>query len=326
MRKTWNGLLFLFTFLSGSLFAYIHPGPCEWALQAEFLYLYPSVDDTFFVIDGGLDAPTGARINNDFRFHPGFRVGGVYGVDCNQEVQVYYTRFRETRNKSVSGTELWATIGNPIFTEDFESFIGTATSQLDLLYQQVDALFAQRVWEQCAFNLYFQAGIEYAYLRLNEKDLYQVVGGATGSARRHSKLWGVGPQFGFEFDYDLCQFACWMPGKLSVTGTTRASLLASKARESELDQTTGAGGLVVFNVQDHSTWRVIPSLHARMGLNYVLCFSCFTTSLEVGYEFTSYFRALSRLISADDVSPGTTFTNYYNIDLQGLYVALGVAF
>lgn len=60
----------------GSLSASICSCPGEWEIKGEFLYLRPSVDDTYFVIQGtGVET---RRRNNDFTFHPGFRVDGTY--------------------------------------------------------------------------------------------------------------------------------------------------------------------------------------------------------------------------------------------------------
>ncbi len=68
----------LFLMLSaGALFA--RPCPGGWEVDLEYLYLFPTVDDTYFVLDAPATAgfPNGTRENNDFGFHSGFRVGGL---------------------------------------------------------------------------------------------------------------------------------------------------------------------------------------------------------------------------------------------------------
>lgn len=115
--------IFLLIFLSvqgGWLSAYVPPCPGQWMLEADFLYLFPSVEDTYFVIKSPNmnPVPTGERINNDFDFHPGFRVGGAYAF-CQGARSIHgaYTRLCVTEKKTVSGDFLWATLG----TADFAS-------------------------------------------------------------------------------------------------------------------------------------------------------------------------------------------------------------
>lgn len=304
--------------------AYIHPKQCEWVFDAEFLYLLPSIDDTYYVLQGTtLGVPNGDRFNNDFRFKPGFRVGALFGIHCGAELQVYYTRFTESRNKTVAGNNLWAGQGSAEFAGNFGDYSGFATSYLALKYQQADALLAFELCGCCPFHAYFQGGLDYADFSLNETYTYNVPSaGDLGIVDRQNKTWGIGPQFGFEMDFDLCEFYRWS-GKLSFIGACRGALLASQSRENEADV---ANDDIAFAVNDRKTWRVIPTMHTKLGVNYLWCCQCFSAALEVGYEFTSYFRGITRTISTDDISEATIVNHYTNFDLQGLYVALDISF
>lgn len=309
---------------TGSLFAHIHPGQGGWGLDAEWLYLFPTVDDTYFVLDADASAtnPTGTRRNNDFGFQSGFRVGGYYGAcECDREFQIYYTRLYASENRTVTGSFLWATLGRPDLTSSFENYSGSATSDLSLMYHRLDGIVAQRGWCFCGTTLYFQGGLEFAYLRLHEN--YQYRSTSLGEISQKSQAWGVGPQGGVEFDYNICQFSCCCPGTLSLAVFSTGSLLVSKT-QSEVHNTLA--GVTVANVGDEHTWRIIPAWHTRIGFNYQTCFSCFAAALEIGYEFNTYVRGLSRIEFPDDVADGECFTNYYNFDVQGLYVSLAVAF
>lgn len=328
MQKSLRFLTTLFCLSVSSLFAHISPG--RWGVEAEFLYFLPTFDDTYFVIDGTRDLgdnnPYGTRVNNEMGFHPGFRVGGIYAFcDCNQQFEIYYSRLNAKETKRVAGNNLWATIGRPDFISDFENYAGSASSELNCLYQRVDALFAQQALCSCGMDLYLQAGLEYAYLRLNEQYGYRFSGSAfTSIIDLHSKSWGIGPQFGVDFDYALCEFSCSCPGRLSIAAHSSGSILVSRAQQSHLES-PGEGEIFTF-VNDRRAWRVIPAFHARVGLNYDTCFSCFGASLEIGYEFNTYLRGLSRVIFPDDTSDGMCFTQYYNFDVQGLYVAGTLSF
>jgi len=326
MLKRLKFLSTLFVLAMGSLSAYIHPGPGAWEVHGEFLYLFPSVDDTYFVIDSpsAVGFPNGTRENNDFHFHPGFRVGGAFGLcgECNEEIRVDYTRLRAQRDRTISGTNLFATRGRADFVSLFDGYAGTASADNDLLYHRLDVVFAHESFQCCPFDLYFLAGLQWDYVRFREEYTYASAE-VLGSVVQKSRTWGIGPEFGLEFDYDLCDFSSFcLPGNLSVRALTVGSLLASKTQQREQNSAPG----VDLNVRDSYTWRIIPAWHARIGLNYITCFSCFNAAIEVGYEFNSYSRALSRTEFPDDVADGLSFNNYHNFDLQGLYVSLAVSF
>lgn len=330
--------LFLLCFLfKGALFAYTHPCSGEWLIEADYLFLLPSVDDTYFVLNASQDGvfPDGTREQNDFDFQSGFRVGGAYGFcDCNRELRGYYTRLRATQSRTVNGDFLWPTVGRPNTIVSFESFPGSASSDLDLLYQRADGFFAQKIFCCCGLDLYLQGGLEFAYIRLHEDiDYNDLEVGETGTRAqifRKSRAWGIGPQLGLELGYEICQFSCCLPSKLSVVGYASGSLLASQTRDKEFEQNVvNNTGQVVprGNTVDEHTWRIIPALHAQIGLNYEMCFSCFGASLEVGYEFNSYLRALSRLdFPAFAEAISLTYTHFVNFDVQGLYVAGTITF
>lgn len=309
-----------------SLNAHVHPTPGAWQITGEFLYLLPSVDDTYFVIDsvGDTAVPIGTRVNNDFDFHPGFRVGGTYAFcDCNREMQIFYTRLRAVESKTISGDFLWAAVGFPDFANFYQVYSGTASSDLDLLYQRVDGLLAQEVLCVCGLDIYLNVGIEFAYLRLDEQYVFTDSSGP-GFVDLKSKSWGIGPQLGAQFNYDLCTCMHFLPGTLGVAFTTSGSLLTSKTKEEFINPIPDLDG---GEVDDDSTWRIIPAFHARVGLTYAMnpC-SCLTAHLEIGYEFSTYLRGLTRIAVPDDGGAGLCYTNYYNFDIQGLYVAANIAF
>lgn len=324
----------LFTFLlllcTGSSYAYLHPCPGQWGVEAEFLYLLTSIDDTYFVIDSPTSstAPAGKRKNNDFGFQPGFRVGGVYAFcDCDREFRASYTRLRSTTREEVFGNFLWATVGAGAFTAEFENYTGTATSDNDLLYQRVDGFFTQKVWDCCNLDLYLYGGFEYAYIRVREDLEYRrtvvVEELPLGEVNQKSKVWGIGPQFGLEFDYDICSISWCYPGTLSLRGQTTGSILVSKTLAKASNDTTAGSAL---DVDDNRTWRIVPAWHARLGLNYATCFSCFGASLEIGYEFNTYIRAVNWQAFPDVTANGLCYTAYKNFDAHGLYVNVGVTF
>lgn len=303
--------------------------PDAWRISGDFLYFLPTFDDTYFVIDSGIAtaSPNGKRLNNDFNFKPGFRVGAEYACcDSRRGIQGFYSRVSASEHRTVSGEHLWATLGRPDLTSSFEDYSGTASSRLSMLYQSADLNYSQQILNTCGLYFYIQPGIEYAYLRLEENYEYELtVTDVEGEIKQKSRGWGVGPQIGLGMDYNFYQGSLTCTTTHAITGTSlfSGSILMGRGKTKNhqvLDDVT------VLNVRDEHTWKTIPALHARLGLNYIIQASCFGVSLGVGYEFNTYIRALSRVIFSDDVADALCNTNYYNFDLQGLTVSGAVSF
>lgn len=310
----------------GSLCADSQPGPGGLEVSADFLYLMPTFDDTYFVINSpaGSTFPNGSRLNNDFDFKPGFRVGvaGGFGNGCT-DFAITYTRLSGNQNRSVSGTNLSATIGRADVAGGFDNYAGTAGSQLHLIHHRVDALVGQKVINCYGVDLSVQFGLEYAFLRLNEANNYEVTGGATAAINQKSRTWGVGPELGFTLNYLLMQDTPACPGTLTFKALSSGSLLTGETETSQNNTLTGA---TLLDVTDQTTWRLMPAIHARIGFNYNTFLCDMETSLEIGYEFNSYLRGLSRTIYPDDVADGLSKNVYSNFDLQGLYISAGFNF
>lgn len=298
----------------------------RWRVWGEYLCFKPSIDDSYFVIDSPINTgfPNGKRKNNDFGFHSGYRVGGAYTFcDCCRELLVSYAQLDFTRCKVLRGEHLWATQGTPIFAAFFQNYDGLATSDLKFRYHRVDALYSQCLYSCCGFDFGIQFGLEAAYIRLRESFIYQRVTGL-GDVRQHTRTSGVGPQIGVALGYQLfqCGDQC-NPSTLKLNVFASGSMLAGDSKSKERNDMTSFQAL---HTSDRTSWRVIPALHTRVGLNYSKCISRFNTAIEVGYEFSSYLRALSRTMYTDSFAGGPSFNRFDNVDLQGLYVAISVGF
>lgn len=344
----------LLTMVTGTLCAYIHPAPGGFAISADYLYLTPSVDDTYFVVKSPIITtyPNGERENNDFEFHSGYRLAGVYafcGCECPRELIVSYSHLNaahvETIETETRSERLWATVGDPIFLELFSGFQGSATSKVKAEYDRLDVLYSQQVYNCCDLDCRLLFGFECASLSFQEKYTYLTntfflaPSAATGKIHQKSKTWGFGPELGVAASYQLCEFTQCLPGTLSITVASSGSVLASKCKTRAKDKVSGLfiTGLeemiskdiingTLLDVHDEQTWRVVPAFHARVGLNYDTCICSYDTSLEVGYEFSSYYRGAQRVVYLDDVSRGMCTTNYYNFDVQGVYASFSLAF
>lgn len=361
--KRFGFLAALVTASVGSLTAHVHPCPGQWGFAGELLYFYPSMDDTYFVLktnDGaGL---SGHWINNDFNLVPGFRVEGAYTFcGCEHEVVLSYARVSNSHSKTISGTGLSATAGSPfllgesalgtvtVAPQPFTNFTGSARSVEDTLYQRGDALLEWKIWKGCPFDFYMLAGLQGAYLRLHENIYYTAnrVGATpvTYKTEQRPRTWGLGPEFGIEFSQDIWDVrGCYCPGTLSVVGLATTSILACQAQPLFRAQNPFLGTQGFFpeqSINPEHTWKLVPSLQARLGLSYQMTICGFSTCWEIGYEWTSYIRALSKvtidgdgktigtLIDPTDVVVGAApmaHLEYVNYDIQGFYASIGGSF
>lgn len=309
---------------------FLQPCPDTWRFSADFLYFMPTVDDTYFAINSpiaGNFTLLGTRSNNNLGFSPGFRVGAEYAFcQARRDIQVFYTYLHAEQREKMSGDHLWATVGSTSFSTPFTAYAGSASSKLKLLYQRLDFNVSQHIIDAHGFNFYVQPGLEYAYLRLQQSYHFEVPD-FLGTVYQQSRGWGLGPQLGLGFDSNLYRGStgskCPITHTVTVSGLFSSSILTGQGRARELDTREGD---VIDDLRDEQAWRVIPAMHARVGLAYLVHGSSMGASLFLGYEFNTYIRGLAKMIFPSTASTGNIVTNYYNFDVQGLDVSVGFTF
>jgi hypothetical protein len=306
---------------------YLQPCPDAWRFSADFVYFMPTVDDTYFAINSPIVGDftlLGTRSNGDFGFNPGFRIGAEYAFcQTRREAQVFYTYLHATQSGIIFGENLWPTIGTAFFSSSFDDYSGSASSKLKLLYQRLDFNLSQHIIDTHGFNLYVQPGFEYAYLRLQKSYRFQTPS-LLGTVYQQSRGWGIGPQLGLGFDSNLYQGRLGSKRSIAhavtVSGLVSSSLLTGQGQSREFDV---RGSSVTDDLTDEQTWRIIPVMHARAGLAYLVHGSCVGASLFVGYEFNSYIRGVAKAIFP---SGSNSVTNYYDFDVQGLDISVAFTF
>jgi hypothetical protein len=311
-----------------------YPCPDNWRLSGDFLYLLPTFDDTYFVLENSVFAPYPSHIrkNNDFGYSPGFRVGAEYAFcDTRREFQAFYSHLNSSEKKTVTGDHLWAAVGDPDIANVFENYSGSAASNLNVMYQHLDVNFSQQALTSYGMRFYIQPGVEYAYLRLREKYTFIKDNARFPSKAKideKSQFWGVGPQVGLVLDYNFLHetLSCSATHAFSILAQFSGSLLVGHAKTKNRQEGTFPIAIVIADILDQHTTRTIPALHARVGLNYNISGTAAGGALEIGYEFNSYLRALARSTSTDTFADGKYLTDYYNFDVQGLYVSAKLSF
>lgn len=291
---------------------------------AELLFLKPTLDDTYFVINSLTSTafPNGQRTNNDYDYEPAFRVGAVYAfADTGRSVELSYLRLDTDASETVAGDFLWATVGRADVASAFENYSGTASAHTDALFQRIDVHVTQP-WQFAGMEIGFQFGAEWADFRVGENYAFASAI-ATGTVSSASRSWGIGPEAGLGLSWEICH-TCGIPGAFTVNAGSSIGLLLTETNARASETLTGA---LQLSVRDQQTSRVLPAIHARVGLGYALALAeRIGLTAGAGYQIDSYPRGLTRMAFVDDVADSLVTTDYYDFDAQGVYASLGVVF
>jgi hypothetical protein len=291
---------------------------------AELLFLKPTLDGTYFVIRSPASSalPNGQRTSNGYDYQPAFRIGAGYAfADTGRSLELSYTRLETDASKSVAGDFLWATVGHPDFARFFSPYAGTASAHTDARYQRIDAHVTQP-WQFAGMEIGLQFGAEWADLRVGESYAF-ASSIETGTVSAASRSWGIGPEVGLGLDWEICH-SCGIPGAFTVKAGSSIGVLLSETNARAGNTLSGAPLLAV---RDQQTSRVLPAIHARVGLGYAFALAeRIGLTAGAGYQIDSYPRALERLTFVDDFAVSLVTTNYYDFDAQGVYASLGVVF
>ncbi|MCB1114033.1 MAG: hypothetical protein KDK62_04690, partial [Chlamydiia bacterium] len=280
----------------------------QFSLTGEYLNLKPTVDDTNFVIDndGGFVsnfAPypliAGERRNNDFGYNPGYRLKAAYDLcECDASLSASYSYLKATTSKEVFSTVLSPSIGQPLFVQDFYAFEGVATSHNMARYRSADALYNQLVYSDCGLHVGVFLGVEATEIKFRQKAEYLTDEDDVGTVIYRCKTEGIGPKLGFNLYYPIFSLdCCYLPGEFGLNVRGSGSLLYSRTKTRAFNDAvndTEETATLYMDVNNEKTRRFIPVLHSRIGISYDFELGCRAAMIEVGYEFTSYLRAISR--------------------------------
>jgi hypothetical protein len=303
-------------------------------IYGELLYLMPSIEQSYYVISSSNNVfgedihPNGPRYNNQTSYHPSFRIGGIYGYNGLNFLDVSFTYFNGRDSDSVSGAFLFDTVGFPgngSQAPEDTSYAGTASAQQDFTYYALDFTLCRLVFDCCPDGLTFQAGLHYANLSVDEE--FVSIGTSIddgeevpvfNSTNRESRFWGLGPEIGFYYFYA-------MPFRISAEISSKAALLCSRIKSRFFYTTlrTGPNGVDLHN---DPLWRVIPYIDARLGLNYNFCIGRRQATVHLGYEFIWYCNSVDAIIGYDVAFAGDSFDAYSNFSLHGPYGRLAICF
>ena len=288
--------------------------PNSVSMEASYLYVLPTLSDTYYASIGGTASPNGTLYANDPDYDSAFRIGAAYtSGHSGRKLNASFTYLDSSSSDQLSGSQLWAARGSADLLSNFENYTGTATSSIDLKYRNVDVLMSEPVnWGGVESN--FLYGIEYAHMSWDETETYSRTG-VTSISRSTAKFNGVGPQIGFNLSYKPFAGLNSLVSGFAIETMASGSLLLATSSSSLADTQNGTN---IGAVQTDDTERVIPTLHGRIGLSYNYDSGPYHTTFGGGYESSIYINGLQRLGNHDDVADGQYTVLYDNFDLSGL--------
>ncbi len=318
--------------MSGALTASIRPCPGQFSFTVEWTYLEPIVDNPYYVIKDqdfdDVDEFLGQRIANDMNYDSGFRIEALYAFcncACPTDLRLAWTHLDADHSvrKRTRDDDLFPTRGHPDCLEDDLDF---ASSSICFDFDRVEGVFGLHVLDCGCLNLVLEVGLQYANFEYDTKirysdfaydDFYRVV--------QDSSYWGIGPQFGFDFNYYIC-------GNLSLNATVNWALLVGENDTKFIHFKSGEEQITIRDIcvaaKNDSIWRIVPATHMRTGLNYGFGCGCWDANIEVGYQFYSYVRALDHIEFVESEKTkdapgqvGRSLDIYSNADMHGPYLA-----
>lgn len=263
--------------------------PCEstmWDLGVQALYLnrVTSAAQAYRVV---YSTPT-TTVHHDLEdWDWGYRIEGSYHFNTGNDVTINWTHFDDyILRDGLIGTF-------PLAVGD-QSFSQNNTSNFD----QVNLVLGQHADFGLVKDMRFYGGIQYAAIELNSNNGFYnsynlpivlnpfITVPASGRQFDNTQFRGVGPVWGIDYAYNFTN--SW-----SVTATGEGSVLFghSKYNNGYLAIPAGSGGLVLASIYGSKNI-IVPSLEAKLGVNYAHAMPQGTLNVQGGYQALNYFNAV----------------------------------
>ncbi len=296
-------------------------------VAGEWLYLMPSFDQSEYVMNGSaasqLNNDLSERIGVDQQFASGYRIDLSYL--CCHPISLRYTHFGADPKDSVSSSSdnLYQILGTPS-TSALSGTVGDATFTRFYKYDTIEGLVSFFCWSRCAWNTDFQAGAQYAYLRVEECANYF---NSNAVERQFLETYMEARQFGPEvaFDSNWYFLKC-----LAFKTRFQGAFLSSWNRSTMMIQDVDGSRGNFKNVPNF--WHVNFHLAVRFGLQFShqvsipkIC-GCLGMNIEGGYEWSVRTKAVNRMYFVDDSNEGFSLNEWSDLTLQGPYVRMNFCF
>lgn len=268
-----NGLVF-----AGTMGPVCAPGnvtvPCEasrWDLGVQALYLQSVYSSSKGY---ALAAPLGERVGVNNPWDWGYRIQGSYHFNTGNDIKVDWTHFSQDQTHvDLAGTAIVPGVG--ILANQPYNLIG------ENAFDQLDIELGQLANFGLVKNMRFFGGMQYAHIKTNATNYFTTR--TTIERFDNTDFKGFGPTIGIDYAYDLSN-------ALSVTAHGSGSVLYGTTRYSNgfVLQPQGA----VFSSTYAKAHVMVPTLDAKLGMNYAYNMMQGVLNFEGGYMSTNYFNAL----------------------------------
>ncbi len=316
-------------------------------VRGEYLLFQTTWDQPHYVVSAtdsfvnGEHYPLGTRHVNNPPFKSGFRVEALYQMcDRPNDIDLRFTWLQSSHTNKLAGAALWDTKGFPgdgAQASEDTPYSGAAEDSVNFHYYGGDLTFNRISPGCCGENFTFLVGLHFAYVKFKENfasvgsfsetsDDDVTVTHISNQLQNKSRFWGIGPQFGIDYKYDIWSMG---NGNLTFVANARAALLASSTQASFNDTTivTPARAVPVnVSLRNETYWRVTPAFDARLGFSSNFDCFCLTGNIEFGYEFIYYSNCIDNIVGYDVAYAGDSMDVYSNLNSQGPYVAITLGF
>lgn len=303
-------------------------GDCcmEIEIGADWLYWTPCINDQHYAIVTEtietVDTYTNQCLCNEW--DSGVRVYGKIGNLWNDfSGALVYTYIKPGSNDSVTPDATGSVFFSNAIPVDYA--IGDrATADWQMEYQTLDAVlsYSINVCQNPCLKVEAFSGLTWVDVTHDRTDvLYTDEGLETESiltVDRHNSFWAVGPTFGLNTSYKLCD--CF-----SLFGTMQTSLVVGESENQDL--ITIEAGIPFageWNAKDKCF--CFPGLHLVAGIDYELCICDFSFGLRFGWEYVQWINAPTFPFYEQDEVGVRSAPSTNDLTMQGIFVGLNASF
>jgi len=285
---------------------------------------------------------------NIYDVHPTYRFGfdvGFRTVFHTRQSSLYanWEHFQSTTSQTALAVST-PTYPNPMMGPfssigpDAAGYDIAAQGCVSFYFNEVNLRYGQYVIFGDYLETNFFGGISFADLHQEMRSSYTGTGDIAQVITVPTSFIGAGPQFGFDFSYDIVK-------GLNFTGQVTTALLMGTGKNhtnyASFSPLLAAGGDPVPNLQNtcvQNKMKVVPSLSERLGLAYFLPFrNHYMAKLEVGFEAKIFLNAFESTNLASGVIDVTPYDNTVGVfartfertvssfSLSGPYIAFSMA-
>lgn len=278
--------------------------PCEanrWDLGLQALYLQSAygVNKAYEKVAAPASSTVTQfnEVKNNWNW--GYQAEGSYHFNTGNDVTIEWTHYSSDSSQfGLSGfMPTLLPFGNPFVTSGFNVINQNR-------FDQVNLVMGQHVDVGLVKKMRFYGGLQYSNIQANATNFYQVAPlvpiFTSLSLFDDTDFKGIGPVLGIDYSYDITN-------ALSVTANGEGSVLYGTGRYNS-GYVGAPGGLVV--ISNYGAKKLtVPTIEAKLGLNYAYNMAQGVMNFEGGYQVINYFNVLQTQFLQNLANPLVS-TNY----------------